>query len=110
MDSCPSTFFLSKKVLLKETVVTDIQRIARRKVNVTNVRAKHFWVDIRTNSTRCLWKIHYWTANHTITAMFLLFPFSVFHQIIPVTASDFVLCLSEIQPPNALRAAVNIYF
>ena len=27
--------------------------IARRIVDVTNVRAKHYWIDIRTNSTRC---------------------------------------------------------
>ena len=28
--------------------------IARRIVDVKNVRAKHYWIDIRTNSTRCL--------------------------------------------------------
>ena len=38
--------------------------IARRIVDVTNVRAKHYWIDIRTNSTRCLKKIHYWRAYH----------------------------------------------
>ena len=40
----------------------------------------------------------------------LLLPFPAFLQIIPVTASDVVLCLSDIQSPNALCAAVNIYF
>ena len=27
--------------------------IARRIVDVTNVRARHYWIDIRTNSKRC---------------------------------------------------------
>ena len=59
---------------------------ARRIVDVMNVRAKHYWIDIRTNSTRCLQKIHYWIRAHSITAMLhMLLPFSAFHQIIPVT-------------------------
>ena len=40
----------------------------------------------------------------------LLLPFSAAHQIMAVTASAYMLCLSKIQSPNALSAAVNIYF
>ena len=84
-------------------------KIGRRTVDVTNVRAKHHWIDIRTNSTRFLKKIDDQT-NKDHNSNVLLLPVSAFHQIFPVTASDFMLCLSEIQSLNALRAAVNIYF
>ena len=33
-------------------------------------------------------------------------PFLCISPVIPVTASDFMLCLSEIQSPNALRASI----
>ena len=33
-------------------------------------------------------------------------PFLCISPMIPVTASDFILCLSEIQSPNALRASI----
>ena len=33
-------------------------------------------------------------------------PFLCISPVIPVTASDFILCLSEIQSPNALRASI----
>ena len=33
-------------------------------------------------------------------------PFLCISPVIPVTASDFMLCLSEIQYPNALRASI----
>ena len=33
-------------------------------------------------------------------------PFLCISSVIPVTASDFMLCLSEIQSPNALRASI----
>ena len=33
-------------------------------------------------------------------------PFLCISLVIPVTASDFMLCLSEIQSPNALRASI----
>ena len=33
-------------------------------------------------------------------------PFLCISQVIPVTASNFMLCLSEIQSPNALRASI----
>ena len=33
-------------------------------------------------------------------------PFLCISPVIPVTASDFMLCLSEIQSPNAMRASI----
>ena len=43
--------------------------------------------------------------NHRSQQCFVA-PFLCISPMIPVTASDFILCLSEIQSPNALRASI----
>ena len=39
--------------------------LARRIVDVINVCAKHYWIDIWTNSMHCHSKIYYWRARHS---------------------------------------------
>ena len=49
-------FWVRVRVMIKVRVRITIRYmiIARHIVDITNVRAKHYWIDIRTNSMRCL--------------------------------------------------------
>ena len=140
--------------------------IAHPIVDVTNVRAKHCWIDIRTNSTRCLKNTLLQSSSQKTRSP--IFPcscsrasssrvqlqldnrflgnsnspliqtksdslgftsyiyckfnlenpkprsqqcfvasFLCISPMIPVTASDFMLCLSEIRSPNALHVSIS---
>ena len=87
-------------------------QIAGRIVDITNVRAKHHWIDIRTNNTRCqgIFLDRDYLTYKDPNSNVLLLPFSVYLLIYSFKTSNLMLYLSEIQSPNALRAAVNIYF
>ena len=140
--------------------------IARRIVDVTNVRAKHYWIDIRTKqhalslkntplesspqktrspivpcpcsrASRSRVQLHlhnrflgksnsplirtksespaftsysyfksYFENLNPWSQQCFVSPFLCIWPMILVTASDFMLCLSEIQSPNALRASI----
>ena len=62
-------------------VSMSLLRIGRQIVDITIIDANHHWIDIRTNSTRFLSKIHYLTYK-AHNSNVLLLPFSAFHQII----------------------------
>ena len=84
--------------------------IAHHIDDIMNMHAKYYWTDIQTNDLQCqrIFMDRIYLTYKDPNSNVLLLSFSAYSLIYSFMASDLMLCLSEMQSPNALGVAVNI--